>query len=315
MLAVGAGHEAVLYWLANRVGRVLATDIYGEGDFAGGEADDAMLSGPLELRALPLPPRAARGRRAWTRGGLELATPASTSSSRCPRSSTSAVARTSQRAARELGRVLRPGGHAFVVTECFVESSLLDRPRVHNLVRIVSAGRLAATARSDRRGDRRLHRRRGRRADRRALGPAAAAGSPQLGLSLESLANVATFKGGERPEPATGRWHPHIALQARIGSPWTSIALAHRSPGRRSAHPPEDAVSRARRRDRRAPRSRPRPAPPAPARAPSEPGRRCGWYSSEITGQRSSRKRGSRQQRPLGALDVDLQEVDARRAA
>ena len=33
-LAVAAGHEEPLYWLANRVGHVLATDIYGEGVFA-----------------------------------------------------------------------------------------------------------------------------------------------------------------------------------------------------------------------------------------------------------------------------------------
>src|SRR5687768_776818 len=33
ILSVGAGHEEVLFWLANRVGRVLATDIYGEGVF------------------------------------------------------------------------------------------------------------------------------------------------------------------------------------------------------------------------------------------------------------------------------------------
>jgi len=29
VLSVGAGHEPVLYWLANRVGRVIATDMYG----------------------------------------------------------------------------------------------------------------------------------------------------------------------------------------------------------------------------------------------------------------------------------------------
>src|SRR6185295_605248 len=28
VLSVGAGHEQVLYWLANRVGRVVATDMY-----------------------------------------------------------------------------------------------------------------------------------------------------------------------------------------------------------------------------------------------------------------------------------------------
>jgi hypothetical protein len=29
ILSVGAGHEAVLFWLSNRVAKVVATDIYG----------------------------------------------------------------------------------------------------------------------------------------------------------------------------------------------------------------------------------------------------------------------------------------------
>src|SRR5204863_348043 len=43
-LAVGAGHEEPLYWMANRVGRVVATDIYGEGGFAEREAAASMLT-------------------------------------------------------------------------------------------------------------------------------------------------------------------------------------------------------------------------------------------------------------------------------
>src|SRR3954452_1083340 len=38
VLDVGAGTEPLIFWLANRVGRVVATDIYGEGDFAYREA-------------------------------------------------------------------------------------------------------------------------------------------------------------------------------------------------------------------------------------------------------------------------------------
>src|SRR2546423_1883977 len=43
-LAVAAGHEAPLFWMANRIGKVIATDIYGEGGFAEGEADASMLT-------------------------------------------------------------------------------------------------------------------------------------------------------------------------------------------------------------------------------------------------------------------------------
>src|SRR5690348_7537154 len=38
-LAVAAGHEEPLFWMANRIARMVATDIYGEGGFADREAD------------------------------------------------------------------------------------------------------------------------------------------------------------------------------------------------------------------------------------------------------------------------------------
>jgi SAM-dependent methyltransferase len=50
VLSVGAGHEAVLYWLANRVGRVLATDMY-EGvwqDVQSREGDAGVIRSPKE---------------------------------------------------------------------------------------------------------------------------------------------------------------------------------------------------------------------------------------------------------------------------
>jgi len=43
-LAVGAGDERMVFWLANRIGRVVATDIYGEGSFAEREATATMLT-------------------------------------------------------------------------------------------------------------------------------------------------------------------------------------------------------------------------------------------------------------------------------
>lgn len=50
-LSVGAGNERVLFWLANRVGRMVATDIYGSGRFASAEADRSMLSNPTSVHA------------------------------------------------------------------------------------------------------------------------------------------------------------------------------------------------------------------------------------------------------------------------
>jgi len=57
-LAVGAGHETPLFWLTNRIGRVVATDIYGAGDFADREASATMLTDPAAFA--PYPYRADR---------------------------------------------------------------------------------------------------------------------------------------------------------------------------------------------------------------------------------------------------------------
>ena len=51
------------------------------------------------------------------------------------------------RAAREMGRVLKPGGHAFVVTECFVRLHPLETALVDFAVRCADAGREAQRAR------------------------------------------------------------------------------------------------------------------------------------------------------------------------
>lgn len=51
VLSVGAGHEPVLYWLANRVGRVVASDMYGGVWQSHGarEGDDAVLADPKQF--------------------------------------------------------------------------------------------------------------------------------------------------------------------------------------------------------------------------------------------------------------------------
>ena len=55
VLSVGAGHELVLYWLANRVRRVVATDMY-EGvwqDVQGREGDPEVIHKPEEYAPFP----------------------------------------------------------------------------------------------------------------------------------------------------------------------------------------------------------------------------------------------------------------------
>jgi SAM-dependent methyltransferase len=55
VVSIGAGHEIVLYWLANRVNRVVATDLY-EGywqERRGREGDPSVLSRPDEFAPFP----------------------------------------------------------------------------------------------------------------------------------------------------------------------------------------------------------------------------------------------------------------------
>jgi SAM-dependent methyltransferase len=229
-LAVGAGHEAVLYWLADRLGHVLATDVYGQGDFAAQEADARMLADPAAFA--PYPYRRDRlAVASMDARALELE-----DASFDVVFSLSSIEHFGDRhdvaqAAREIARVLKPGGHAFVVTECFVSPSLLDRPRVHNLLRIASRGRVAPAARPDRRGTDVFT------PAEIGAGIVAPSGlrllqAPDFSLSPATLDNVATFRGGAHPEPASGSWHPHLAVRARLGSPWTSFALPLEKPVR-----------------------------------------------------------------------------------
>lgn len=52
-LGLGAGHEAVLFALTNHIQLVVATDIYGEGKFSGGEGTASMLRDPAKLCDFP----------------------------------------------------------------------------------------------------------------------------------------------------------------------------------------------------------------------------------------------------------------------
>jgi SAM-dependent methyltransferase len=127
VLSVGAGNERVLFWLTNHVGRMVATDIYGEGPFAGREAQASMLTDPAshapayEWRAEVLEVHHMDGRRlTFPDASFEAVfTISSIEHFGAPRD----VAR----AAAEIGRVLRPGGHALIITDCLARYHPLDR--------------------------------------------------------------------------------------------------------------------------------------------------------------------------------------------
>jgi ubiquinone/menaquinone biosynthesis C-methylase UbiE len=234
VLDVGAGHEEVVYWLANRVGRVVATDIYGEGAFAGREAEASMLSDPSAFA--PYPYREDRlEARSMDARSLEL-----------PDASFEVVFSLSSiehfgssldiaQAARELGRVLRPGGHAFVVTECFLARHPLNSRLVQTAIRALTLGRLAKGATPRHRA---IEVFTPAELLRQIVRPAGLVLLQQLDrtLSPETWENVQSWVG-DGLQPATGAPFPHIILQHRgtfpfktYGAPWTSVALAMRKP-------------------------------------------------------------------------------------
>jgi SAM-dependent methyltransferase len=141
VLSVGAGNERVLFWLTNHVGCVVATDIYGEGRFAGQEAVASMLTDPaahapaydwrpdrlkvhrMDARALEF--EDASFDAVFSVSSIEhFGTPADIA-----------------RAAGEIGRVLRPGGHAVLLTDMFVRRHPLNAAPVDLAVRIGTLGR------------------------------------------------------------------------------------------------------------------------------------------------------------------------------
>jgi SAM-dependent methyltransferase len=136
-LSVGAGDERILFWLANRIGRMVATDVYGEGEFAGNEAERSMLEDPVSHA--PFPYREDHLEVLWM-DGRELEFEDETFDVVFTLSSIEHFGspRDVARAAAEIGRVLKPGGYAIVVTECLVRLHPLDSAPVEFAKRVMS---------------------------------------------------------------------------------------------------------------------------------------------------------------------------------
>jgi SAM-dependent methyltransferase len=227
VLAVAAGHEEPLFWLANRVRRVVATDIYGEGGFAYREADDSMLTNPRAFA-----PYDYREDRLEVRSmnALDLDLPSESFDVVYSLSSIEHFGSPAdiRRGAAEMARVVRPGGHLVIVTECLVGSHLLDIPLVQFGVRIATLGRRARMARPNKRI---IDAFTPSELERDVVQPTGMQLVQPLhtGISPETWDNLIRWVGAGELHPRTGRPYPHVLLQAH-GSPWTSAFLALHKP-------------------------------------------------------------------------------------
>ncbi|MFH1060597.1 MAG: methyltransferase domain-containing protein [Pseudomonadota bacterium] len=121
VLGVGAGHEILLYWLANRAGRVVGTDLY-EGEWAQDnalEGDPEVIANPAKYAPFAYPQDRLSFRRM---DGRRLEYDDATWDVVYSLSSIEHFGGHSGAAAAmaEMGRVLRPGGVAAVATELIV---------------------------------------------------------------------------------------------------------------------------------------------------------------------------------------------------
>ncbi len=240
VLSVGAGHEEVLYWLANYVGQVVATDIYGEGDFAGGEADASMLTDPEAFA--PYPYREDR-LQVHTMDARTLEFPDESFDVVFSLSSIEhfGSAPDIERSAREIGRVLRPGGHAFVVTECFLERHPMNSRLLQTAIRVATLGRRCTKATPRRRT---IDVFTPKELQKHIVGPSGLKLVQPLDRSIseETWENVTRWTREGGLEPSTGDAHPYIILRPEgaafflkaKGPAFTSVALALRKPSARS---------------------------------------------------------------------------------
>lgn len=123
-LGVGAGHEALVYWLAAKGLSVVATDLY-EGDWAtegAHEGDAEVMDHPWRYAPFALPPVDLQFRRMDAKR-LEFEDDSFDivfSLSSIEHVGTKMDASASM---REMGRVLRPGGYAVIATECVLNGA------------------------------------------------------------------------------------------------------------------------------------------------------------------------------------------------
>lgn len=218
ILDVGAGTDEIAFWLSDRVRRVVAVDVYGRGSFRDREAAADMLSTPEKHAPYPFDAERLEVRDMDAR---ELAFEDETFDAVVSFSSIEHFGGPADiaAAAREIGRVLRPGGHALIVTELFVHQSLRARAPVQFAVRLATGGRRCAPATPRRRAfpevlkRSELNRRVVRASGLELMHPF------DYDVSAETLASSYRFEDGEAGEPP-----PHLVVES-AGSVFTSVAV------------------------------------------------------------------------------------------
>ena len=222
ILDVAAGHEEIVFWLTRRARRVVATDIYGRGAFGDREAAASMLVDPGAHAPYPYPEERLEVLDMDARR-LEF-----------PDESFDAVVSFSSiehfgspggiaAGAREIGRVLRPGGHAFLVTELFVRQHPIDRTPVLFAVRLATLGRRCGLA-TPRWGPTEVFNLRQLR--NWVLKPSGLELMQPLELNFDESSgrNVHTIESDGTVSSSTGKPYPHILLRGHL-STFTSVCL------------------------------------------------------------------------------------------
>jgi SAM-dependent methyltransferase len=228
-LAVGAGHEEPLFWMANSIAHVTATDIYGEGGFAEHEADSSMLTKPEAFAPYPYRQDHLEVR---SMNALALGFPDDSFDVVFSLSSIEHFGAPSQvaQAAGEMARVLRPGGHLVIVTECLIRSHPLDSPMLQFAIRIATLGRRCPNATPRKRV---VDAFTAAEIERYIVRPTGLELVQPLDthISPETFENLTHWVGTDDLRPATGDLWPHILLKGH-GAPWTSAFLAMSKPSR-----------------------------------------------------------------------------------
>jgi SAM-dependent methyltransferase len=226
ILSVGAGHETVLFWLANRVGKVVATDIYGEGAFGEQEADRTMLTDPASFSPYRYREDHLEVRHMDAR---QLDFPDDSFDAVFSLSSIEHFGSWAdiRRSAQEVGRVLRPGGAAFIATECFLGRSLVTRSlqeagsratggRMFGAMRVFTPKTLVSEI----------------------VEPSGLRLVQPLDKTLPPVENVIELESDSRITSTTGDQYPHVVVRAKrnLGrvsvhtQRWTSFGLAMSKP-------------------------------------------------------------------------------------